>query len=151
MIRDVLLLFFFKHLQDFIPSGSNLPGSECYWKFPMHFYPFALSLRGISIHFFSLSWAIENTVGARRPLQTKKYFFGGKKCKIVLVIGWQTWSEVILKLCGIGWGAETEASKMKKNGILWKPAFVSLLSGTDSIILGVLGITRVPEPKRLQR
>lgn len=105
MILDVLLLFFFKHLLDFIPSGSNLPGSDCYWKFPMHFSPFALSLRGISIHFFSLSWAIENTVGARRPPQTKKYFFGGKKCKIELVIGWQTWSEVILKLCGIGWGA----------------------------------------------
>lgn len=45
----------------------------------MCFYPFALSLRGISIHFFSLSWAVESTVGARRPLQTKNYFFGGKK------------------------------------------------------------------------
>lgn len=46
MILDVLLLFFFKQLLDLIPNDNNLPGSECYWTFPVYFYPFALSLRG---------------------------------------------------------------------------------------------------------
>lgn len=123
----ILLFFSLKHLLDLHASSSNLPECECYWWFPVHVCPFAL-LCEILIHFFSLSWAIEYIIGAKKPLQTKLYFFGGEKTTIKLCCWFGNrpgvksfWSHVELDE-----SPQTKSSKMKKNGVLWKPSFVSL-------------------------
>lgn len=59
----------------------NFPGWECHGRLLVPICPVAWSLHEILTHFFSLSWTIEHTLGARRPLPTKSYFSSGKKKK----------------------------------------------------------------------
>ncbi|KAG5194486.1 hypothetical protein JEQ12_013283, partial [Ovis aries] len=60
----------------------NFPGWECHGRLLVPICPVAWSLHEILTHFFSLSWTIEHTLGARRPLPTKSYFSSGKKKKV---------------------------------------------------------------------
>lgn len=82
----------------------NFPGWECHGRLLVPICPVAWSLHEILTHFFSLSWTIEHTLGARRPLPTKSYFSSGKKkkSKTALLVWCETWREVTRKPRGPG-------------------------------------------------
>lgn len=100
----------------------------------MHFCPFTLFLCKILIHFFSLPWAIENTLGSGglfKPSNislmeytVKLCYWFGNKC------------EVILKPCGIKWKPTNKIQQ--DEGKLYSPKaqFCIPLLGADNIILG---------------
>lgn len=144
-----LTTFLFKTLTRQTPSGSNLPECECYWRFPVHFCPFTLFLCKILIHFFSLPWAIENTLGPGGLFKPSNislmeytvklcYWFGNKR-------------EVILKPYGIKWEPTNKIQQDEGKWYSPKAQFCIPLLGADIIILGLLGINRVTESKWLHR
>lgn len=141
-----LTTFLFKTLTRLKHLMVVIYQNVCYWRFPVHFCPFALFSCKILIHFFSLSWAIENILGpgglfkpsniSLMEYTVKLCYWFGNKCGVK-----SFWSLV-------EFNEREPTNKIQQDEGKWyflKAQFWIPLSGADSIILRVLGLNRVTE------